>query len=58
MQKWERILSEMYCYHDGPVPSGLRERLERVNHLCVLAGGELVSRQAIAIVVAQWEAEQ
>ena len=55
MHEWYRIALEMY--HETSLPQGLFDRLEQVNHYCILAGGTLRSRQVVATIIAQWEAE-
>ena len=56
---WERIVRQMLGADEkyGVIPPELYRRVERVDKLVKLAGGGLVSRQAIAIIVENWQRE-
>ena len=48
-----------YVDHDG-LPAGLAERIDRASELIARAkqGGEMVSSQALAVIVEAWERER
>ena len=42
-------------YGDKDLPDEVFIRLKRMNELCQMTGGELKSRQVIAMVMVDWE---
>ena len=57
MWEYEIILERMFFARGLEVPSGLKERVDRVNQLVRMSGGGLVSRQVIATIVEAYERE-
>ena len=56
MSQWTRIVDEMMGNKE--LPDELYHRLSRIDKLCSTAGGELWSRQIIAMVIEQYEREE
>ena len=58
MEAYEIIARQMLdlCV-DEDIPFSLLARLETVNRYCQSAGGRLMSRQTIAMIIEGWERE-
>ena len=51
MKEYQRIAGEMTGLYYEAIAKSLKDALTEANDLCVLCGGELVSRQAIASII-------
>lgn len=59
MEKWEKVARQLLNLKpNDSVPHGLAGRLTRVANLVGFGGGVLGSRQAIAVVIEQWERDE
>ena len=55
MSKWEQIVCDMLGVDQIPPP--VRAHLERIDVLCAEVGGQLRSRQLIALVLTMYGAD-
>lgn len=57
MTRWEAVADMLGCKWTE-IPKGLVDRILRVDALAGYAGGEIGSRQVLAVIVDQWQREQ